>query len=82
MQNRLILAVAVLAACSSARSSSDTTAANDSESRHLSNVHRLTNGGENAEAYFSPDGSKLIFQSTRDGRTCDAATGCCTASLP
>ena len=39
--------------------------------RHLRNLRRLTNGGENAEAYFSADGRRLIFQSTRDGRTCD-----------
>ena len=32
---------------------------------------QLTFGGENAEAYFSRDGKRLIFQSTRDGRTCD-----------
>lgn len=38
---------------------------------HLQNIRRLTSGGENAEAYFSPDGRWLIFQSTRDGRTCD-----------
>jgi TolB protein len=38
---------------------------------HLANVRRLTHGGENAEAYFSSDGRRLIFQSTRDGRTCD-----------
>src|SRR6185503_4280667 len=38
---------------------------------HLRNVRELTNGGENAEAYFSHDGKRLIFQSTRDGRTCD-----------
>lgn len=41
------------------------------EQRHLSNIRELTNGGENAEAYFSADGKRLIFQSTRDGRTCD-----------
>lgn len=34
-------------------------------------IRQLTYGGENAEAYFSPDGEWLIFQSTRDGRTCD-----------
>jgi TolB protein len=39
--------------------------------RHLANVRQLTFGGENAEAYFSRDGGRLIFQSTRDGRTCD-----------
>ncbi len=38
---------------------------------HLKNIRQLTNGGENAEAYFSRDGKRLIFQSTRDGRTCD-----------
>ena len=39
--------------------------------RHFTNIRQLTNGGENAEAYFSSDGKQLIFQSTRDGRTCD-----------
>jgi TolB protein len=39
--------------------------------KHLSNVKALTNGGENAEAYFSFDGADLIFQSTRDGHGCD-----------
>ncbi|HVX41616.1 MAG TPA: hypothetical protein VHB25_18800 [Gemmatimonadaceae bacterium] len=39
--------------------------------RHLANIRELTHGGENAEAYFSADGKRLIFQSTRDGRTCD-----------
>jgi TolB protein len=38
---------------------------------HLSNVRALTDGGENAEAYFSFDGADLIFQSTRDGHDCD-----------
>jgi TolB protein len=38
---------------------------------HLSNVKALTDGGENAEAYFSFDGADLIFQSTRDGHDCD-----------
>ena len=39
--------------------------------RHLRNIKQLTHGGENAEAYFSPDGTHLIFQSTRDGYPCD-----------
>jgi Tol biopolymer transport system component len=42
------------------------------ESRHLENLKQLTSGGnQNAEAYWSPDGKRLIFQSTRDGRECD-----------
>ncbi len=41
------------------------------EERHLSNIRQITNGGENAEAYFSADGKRLIFQSTRGDRSCD-----------
>ncbi len=41
------------------------------QEKHLRNIKQLTFGGENAEAYFSADGRKLIFQSTRDGRECD-----------
>src|SRR5437762_4211198 len=39
--------------------------------KHLRNIKQLTFGGENAEAYFSSDDKKLIFQSTRDGHGCD-----------
>jgi len=39
--------------------------------RHLKNIRQLTNGGENAEAYFSPDGKHLVYQSTRAGVACD-----------
>jgi Tol biopolymer transport system component len=39
--------------------------------KHFKNIKQLTNGGENAEAYFSSDGKQLIFQSKRDGRGCD-----------
>ena len=38
---------------------------------HLADIRQLTHGGANAEAYFSHDGRQLIFQSTRDGRSCD-----------
>src|SRR5258706_11071174 len=41
------------------------------QEKHLRNIRQLTFGGENAEAYFSSDGNKLIFQSTRDGHECD-----------
>ena len=41
------------------------------QEKHLRNIKQLTFGGENAEAYFSADGRRLIFQSTRDGRECD-----------
>jgi TolB protein len=39
--------------------------------RHLRNIRQLTFGGTNAEAYFSFDGRKLIFQSTRPPYGCD-----------
>jgi Tol biopolymer transport system component len=41
------------------------------QERHLTNIRQLTHGGENAEAYFSPDGTRLVFQSTREGVPCD-----------
>jgi Tol biopolymer transport system component len=47
------------------------TASSSQSEKHFGNVKQLTFGGENAEAYFSPDGRKLIFQSTRDGHECD-----------
>lgn len=34
--------------------------------RHLANIRQLTFGRQNAEAYFSFNGTKLIFQSTND----------------
>jgi len=43
----------------------------ESGEKHFGEIRQLTFGGENAEAYFSRDGKRLIFQSTRDGRTCD-----------
>jgi len=39
--------------------------------KHLADIRQLTFGGENAEAYFSPDGKKLIYQSTSERGGCD-----------
>lgn len=46
-------------------------ALHDPQERHLKNVRQLTFGGQNAEAYFSVDGKRLTFQSTRDPFQCD-----------
>jgi TolB protein len=46
-------------------------AAAHSETLHLANIRQLTSGGQNAEAYWSPDGQRLIFQSTRQPYDCD-----------
>jgi Tol biopolymer transport system component len=43
----------------------------DPRETHFSELVMLTDGGENAEAYFSFDGSSLIFQSTRPPYGCD-----------
>jgi len=39
--------------------------------RHLTDIKQLTFGGENAEAYWSPDSKKLIYQATVKGAQCD-----------
>ncbi|PYQ47698.1 MAG: hypothetical protein DMF59_18180, partial [Acidobacteria bacterium] len=39
--------------------------------KHFKNIRQLTFGGENAEAYFSSDGTRLIFQATPRGAQCD-----------
>ncbi|MEA2166617.1 MAG: hypothetical protein QOK37_4744 [Thermoanaerobaculia bacterium] len=39
--------------------------------KHLKDIRQLTFGGENAEAYFTPDGTKIIFQATVPGAGCD-----------
>ena len=41
------------------------------EGEHLKNIRQLTAGGSNAEAYWSPDGKRLVFQSTRPPYECD-----------
>ena len=38
---------------------------------HFAHLWQLTFGGENAEAYWSSKGDRLILQSTRDGYPCD-----------
>jgi Tol biopolymer transport system component len=44
----------------------------DPRERHLKDIRQLTYAqGENAEGYWAPDSKKIIFQSTRDGKTCD-----------
>ena len=41
------------------------------EEKHLANVRQLTFGGQNAEAYWSADGKRLIFQSDEGTLPCD-----------
>ncbi|MCC6318234.1 MAG: PD40 domain-containing protein [Gemmatimonadaceae bacterium] len=67
----MIAATSLVAAFSCARRAQVAVIPAESGERHLTNLRQLTNGGENAEAYFSRDGQWITFQSTRDGRTCD-----------
>lgn len=46
-------------------------ALSSAQTGRLSNIQQLTSGGQNAEAYWSPDGKRLIFQSTRKNHDCD-----------
>ena len=43
----------------------------DPREKRLADLRQLTFGGENAEAYFSPDGRKLVFQRTPPEGGCD-----------
>ena len=43
----------------------------DPGEKHLKNLRMLTDGGENAEAYFSFDERKLIYQTTHGELECD-----------
>ena len=61
----------IVLGCLAALSASPAVFAQDQTVTWLSNVKQLTSGGENAEAYWSPDGKRLIFQSTRGDMKCD-----------
>jgi TolB protein len=41
------------------------------QSGRLTDLRQLTHGGQNAEAYWAPDGRRLIFQTTRSPYECD-----------
>ncbi len=64
----LLICVALLVSGMAAQTANP---ANAPQEKHLRNITQLTFGGQNAEAYFSADGKKLIFQSTREPYQCD-----------
>jgi TolB protein len=64
-----LLIVAALYQLAPSRPEQSSTA--DTTERHLRRVTKLTSGGEHAEAYFSSDGTRLIFQASRAGYPCD-----------
>ena len=73
MQVRTIVTAALVAAVSfsaHAQSGAARVPSEAGESR-LSNIRQLTFGGQNAEAYWSPDGRWITVQSTLAGMQCD-----------
>ena len=67
---RLLPSLALLAVTASAQTLNSPDMATPQE-KHLRNVRQLTFGGQNAEAYFSADGKKLIYQSSHGDVKCD-----------
>ncbi len=71
-KNLLLLITIILIACNSNKNKQNTDAESMAtwisdiqypEEKYLRNIKQLTFGGDNAEAYFSFDDSKLVFQS-------------------
>ena len=72
MKARLALvSLLALAALVSHGAAQERAALADPRETRLAELRQLTFGGENAEAYWSPDGRELIFQSTRPPFACD-----------
>ena len=72
LHTQVVLAGALSFGCVTAGFAQDTgRIPDDPREGHLANIRQLTFSGENAEAYFSADGTRLIFQSRAQGEGCD-----------
>jgi Tol biopolymer transport system component len=73
MDKVLLLLLVVLALSSGSADSGETRrpAGMPSADRHMKNISQLTFEGDNGEAYFSWDGTRIIWQSNRNGYACD-----------
>ncbi len=67
----IVMGLGILAFPRISLAQEDASAFLDSREVHLKNLRQLTFSGENAEAYFSFDGSHLIYQSREQGQGCD-----------
>src|SRR5512143_2452288 len=59
------------AACLASATGAPAGRLHDPREVHLANVRQLTHGIQNAEAYWSPDGRELIYQSQHGPYACD-----------
>jgi len=74
----ILIIIPALGGCAQETTDNDKTASEDislihDSEKHFKNIRQLTFGGDNAEAYWSFDDTKLIFQSnfTEWGVECD-----------
>ena len=67
----LLVGLGLVFSGSVAAQTGDPGSVQDPRETHLANIRQLTWSGENAEAYFSADGTRLIFQSRAEGEGCD-----------
>ena len=70
MKRRSVCLLCLVVLTASALANGPDSLGNSGE-KHLRNIRQLTFGGTNAEAYFSFDSKRLIFQSTRSPYDCD-----------
>jgi TolB protein len=68
-----LFAILLFSLTAIAQKQTRSTSTSELESKHLKNIRQLTFGGNNAEAYFSPNGKYVSFQSdnVRWGLRCD-----------
>jgi Tol biopolymer transport system component len=72
MKNLLyVLTITALLSCSIDKKPTASPHKDTFEDRHMRNVTQLTFEGDNGEAYFNYNGTRLIFQSNREGYACD-----------
>lgn len=76
MRSKLLAPLAlVFAACATTPAGSDSPKAHSAalpQETHFAELHQLTFGGENAEAYWSFDGQSLSLQAHHDTEACDS----------
>ncbi|SVD99370.1 uncharacterized protein METZ01_LOCUS452224, partial [marine metagenome] len=71
MKNTIVLFVSMLALSGCEKTQEYSNELIQKGETHFKNIRQLTFSGENAEAYFSFDGTKLIYQAHDGDSLCD-----------